>query len=114
MARWRRPEQLPVWILPRKADLYKILVILYNNWVTAMNVSEAREKLAEAIDTAQSEAVVLERYGRPAAVLVSMERYEQLLDAFEESEDVAAFDAAMAEEGDNIPWEQVKADLGWS
>lgn len=79
-----------------------------------MNVSEAREKLAEAIDTAQSEAVVLERYGRPAAVLVSMERYEQLLDAFEESEDIATFDAAMAEEGDNIPWEQVKADLGWS
>ena len=79
-----------------------------------MNVSEAREKLAEAIETAQSEAVVLERYGRPAAVMVSMERYEQLLDAFEESEDVAAFDAAMAEEGDNIPWEQVKADLGWS
>ena len=79
-----------------------------------MNVREAREKLAEAIDTAQSEAVVLERYGRPAAVLVSMERYEQLLDTFEASEDVAAFDAAMAEEGDNIPWEQVKADLGWS
>jgi len=24
-----------------------------------------------------------------------------------------AFDAALAEEGPNIPWEQVKADLGW-
>lgn len=79
-----------------------------------MNVSEAREKLAEAIDAAQSEAVVLERYGRPAAVLVSMERYEQLLGALEEAEDIRAFDAAMAEEGDNIPWDQVKADLGWS
>jgi hypothetical protein len=31
----------------------------------------------------------------------------------EETEDVAAFDAAMAEVGDNIPWEQVRADLGW-
>jgi prevent-host-death family protein len=82
--------------------------------VTTMSVSEAREKLAEAIDAAQSEAVVLERYGRPAAVLVSMERYEQLLDALEEAEDINAFDAAMAEEGGNIPWEQVKADLGWS
>ena len=79
-----------------------------------VNVSDAREKLAEVIDTAQSEAVVLERYGRPAAVLVSVQRYEDLLDAFEEAADVAAFDAAMAEEGDNIPWEQVKADLGWS
>ena len=48
------------------------------------------------------EAVVLERYGRPAAVLVSPERYEQLLEALDEAEDVAAFDAAMAEEGKNI------------
>lgn len=36
-----------------------------------------------------------------------------MLDALEEVEDVAAFDAAMAEEGENIPWAQVKADLGW-
>jgi len=79
-----------------------------------MNVSEAREKLSEVIDAAQSEAVILERYGRPAAVVVSLERYQQLLDALEEAEDVAAFDAAMAEDGDNIPWDQVRADLGWS
>ena len=78
-----------------------------------MSVSEAREKLAEVIDAAQSEAVVLERYGRPAAVLVSPERYEQLLEALEEAEDVVAFDDAMAEEGNNIPWEQVRTDLGW-
>ena len=57
---------------------------------------------------------MLERYGRPAAVLVSPERYEQLLDALEESDDVAAFDTAMAEDEDNIPWEQVRADLGWA
>lgn len=82
--------------------------------VTSMNVSEAREKLAKVIDVAQSEAVVLERYGQPAAVLVSVKRYQELLDAFEEAEDIAAFDSAIAEEGDDIPWEQVKADLGWS
>lgn len=82
--------------------------------MTTFSVSEAREKLAEVIDAAQSEAVVLERHGRAAAVLVSVEQYEQLVEAFEEAEDIAAFDAAMAEEGQNIPWEQVKADLGWS
>jgi antitoxin Phd len=82
--------------------------------VTKISVSEAREKLSEVIDVAQSEPVVLERYGRPAAVLVGMERYQQLVEAMEEAEDSAAFDAAMAEEGDNIPWDQVRADLGWS
>jgi len=87
---------------------------LYNTGMTSMSVSEAREKLAEIIDAAQSEAVFLERYGQPAAVLLSPERYEELLEAFEDAEDVAAFDAAIAEEGKNVPWELVRADLGWT
>ena len=78
-----------------------------------MNISSARDKLPEAVELARTEAVFLERYGRSAAVLVSPERYEKMLAALEDVEDVAAFDAAMAEEGPNIPWEQAKADLGW-
>jgi antitoxin Phd len=35
-------------------------------------------------------------------VLVSPERYERLMAALENAEDVAAFDAAMNEEGANI------------
>lgn len=79
-----------------------------------MNVSSARDHLPHAIETARTEAVFLERYGQPEGVLVSPERYEQLMTALEDAEDVEAFDAAMAEEGPSIPWEQVKADLGWS
>lgn len=82
--------------------------------MVTMTVSEAREKFSELLETARDEAVVLERYGRPAAVLLSPERYDQLMEALEESEDIAAFDAAIAEGGDNIPWEQAKADLGWT
>jgi antitoxin Phd len=78
-----------------------------------MAVSEARERLPEAMELARSEAVFLERYGKPAAVLVSPDRYNELMEALEDAEDVAAFDEALAEEGDNIPWEQVKSDLGW-
>jgi antitoxin Phd len=76
-------------------------------------ISEARERLSEAVEIAGGEAVFLERYGKPAAVLLSPERYEELMEVFEDAEDIAAFDAAIAEEGDNIPWEQVKVDLGW-
>ena len=64
-----------------------------------MAVSEARERLSEAVEMAHTEAVFLERYGRPAAVLVSPERYEELIEALEDAEDAQAFDAAMAEEG---------------
>ena len=82
--------------------------------MATVSVSEARAKLAEIIDAAQSEPVVFERYGQPAAVLVSADHYAKLLDAFEEAEDVTAFDAAMAEDGTNIPWDKVRADLGWA
>lgn len=81
--------------------------------MTTIPVSEAREKLAAAVDTAQSEPVFLERYGKAAAVLLSPQRYQELLEAFEEAEDVAAYDVAIAEDGTNIPWAQVRADLGW-
>lgn len=78
-----------------------------------MNVSVARENLPKALELARTEAVFLERYGRPAAVLVSPEQYELLMAALDETSDITAFDAAMSEEGPNLPWEQVKADLGW-
>ncbi|MGH3345982.1 MAG: type II toxin-antitoxin system Phd/YefM family antitoxin [Nocardioides sp.] len=81
--------------------------------MATMNISSARDHLTEAVETARTEAVFLERYGHLAGVLVSPERYEQLMTALEDAEDIAAFDAAMAEEGPNIPWDQVKADLGW-
>jgi PHD/YefM family antitoxin component YafN of YafNO toxin-antitoxin module len=81
--------------------------------MASINISSAREKLPDAIETARTEAVFLERYGRPVAVIISPERYEQLLAASEEVDDVVAFDAAMAEEGPNIPWDTVKVDLGW-
>lgn len=94
--------------------MYEILIGPYSPGMATLNISAARDHLAEAVETARTEAVFLERYGRPAGVLVSPERYEQLMAAWEDAEDIVAFDAAMAEEGPNIPWEQVKADLGWA
>ena len=75
-----------------------------------INISTALESLPDAVELARTEAVFLERYGRPVAVLVSPEHYERLSAALEEAEDVAAFDAAMDEEGPNIPWDQAKVD----
>ena len=82
--------------------------------MTNIAVSEARDSLPEVLRSARTEAVFLERYGRAVAVLISPERYEQLVEVEEDAADVAAYDAAMADEGPNIPWDQVKADLGWA
>lgn len=81
--------------------------------MSKISVTDARGRLPEVIEQARSEAVFLERRGKLEAVIVSPEQYELMMDALEEAEDVAAFDEAMAEEGDSIPWPQVKADLGW-
>ncbi len=86
---------------------------MYSLRMATMSISDARNHLPDAMETAQTEAVFVQRRGRLAGVLVSPDRYEQLMTALEDAEDVAAFDAAMSEEGPNIPWEQVKADLGW-
>ena len=99
--------------IPVKINLYVLTLELYTQDMPTLNVSDLRAKLHEAVEAARSEAVFLQRHGRPAAVLVSPERYEELLAAFEEAEDIAAFDAAMSQEGSNIPWEQGKAELGW-
>lgn len=81
--------------------------------MSTVTVSEARKSFAAVLETAQHEAVIVERRGEAQAVVLSPSEYQRLMEAAEEIEDVAAFDAAMAEEGPNIPWKQVKADLGW-
>ena len=94
--------------------MYNIVSMMYNEGMAKVTMSEGRERLSEMVDVARNEAVVFERYGRPAAVMISADRYEEMMEALEEIGDISAFDAAMSEEGDNIPWEQVKQDLGWT
>lgn len=87
---------------------------MYNYGMSTISVADARNNLSTVIARSQDEAVFIERRGQRAAVVVSPEQYERMLEALEDSEDVAAFDEAMAEEGPDVPWEQVKADLGWT
>lgn len=77
-----------------------------------MSVTEARENFSEAIATSAVEAVFIQKHGENAAVLISPERYEELMDALEEIEDMASYDSAMADPSPNIPWEEVKRQLG--
>ena len=92
--------------------MYESAPVLYDSDVSTFSSSDARQALPEVIELAQREAVTIEKHGRPVAVVISPARHEELLDAWEEAQDVAAFDAARAD--DTVPWEQVKADLGWT
>ena len=82
---------------------------------TSVPVTRARQHFADLVDRAAYEPVFLTKRGRRAAVLISAEEYEHLLQAQEDAEDLAAADAAMADivaGNPAIPWETVKADLG--
>lgn len=82
--------------------------------VSKIDVSTARANLAAILEASRDEDILIERYGKPAGVLISPERHAKLLAALEELADLRAFDEAMAEEGEKITWNQVKADLGWT
>ena len=112
-----------IWIGPRPVALevpvgavfmYISRFRMYTGAMSIVSVADARNHLSDVIARSKSEPVFIERRGQRAAVVVSPERYERMLEALEDSEDVVAFDEAMAEEGPNIPWAQVKADLGWT
>lgn len=81
--------------------------------MSTISVSQARRMIAAVVETAGTEPVILERHGEPAAVVVSHAFYQRALAALEDVADAAAIDAALAEGGPNIPWAQVRQDLGW-
>lgn len=87
-------------------------LFLYNSYMSELAVSEAREHLADAIERARSgEPVYVTRRGRRVAVIVDAETYDSLVESAEEALDRAELHAARAD-GDYVPWEDVKADLG--
>ena len=79
--------------------------------------AEVGAKLSENLKSVETtgEPVAIESDGRTVAVLVSAEDFALLQRLRQEEEDRidnAAADAALAEPGESIPWERVKADLG--
>ena len=81
--------------------------------MTEISTAEARDKLSELVNRVAygRERVTITRRGKALAVLVPVEDMEAL-EAIEDRLDIIAAKKAMAEPGDNIPWERVKKDLG--
>ena len=77
-----------------------------------ISLSDARQGLPRLINEAQENPIVISRHGKPAAVLISPSLFEELIQAQEDLEDIAAFDAAVAEGGPRSPWEEIKKELG--
>lgn len=87
---------------------------MYNTSMAQYSVSEARAKINEVIQLAQSEAVEILKHGKPAVTIVDSVKYEQLLDYIEDLEDrLAILESKMDPNPDLKTWEEVKKELGW-
>lgn len=75
--------------------------------------SEARERLAHILNEVAygHERYVLERHGKPVAVVISVDDFA-LLEELEDRIDVAAAKAALAEGGETEDWDEAKKELG--
>lgn len=94
-------------------EMYKIKNKMYTFNMTTLSAAEARKNFAEAVKRAQDEPVTIEKHGRREAILISPQLFDRLVEAAEDLEDIEAVEAALADPLPGIPWEQVKADLGW-
>jgi prevent-host-death family protein len=77
-----------------------------------LNITEARKVLREVVDRVvhNSERIALSRYGKPAAVLVSVEDAE-LLEILEDKADLEVVRKVL-KNPKPIPWEKAKTQLG--
>ncbi len=80
--------------------------------MTAVPVSQAREAFASIIEEALEKAVVIEKYGKPVAVVIGFEKYEELMDSYQDAEDLKLIKKQKKSKNNIVPWEKVRADLG--
>lgn len=82
--------------------------------MSEVTVTEARDRLADVIDEARRthEPVYLRRRGKRLAALIDADDLERLIELAEDAIDIAEARAALEAEGESIPWDEVKADLG--
>jgi PHD/YefM family antitoxin component YafN of YafNO toxin-antitoxin module len=76
------------------------------------SVSATQEDISTLIEMSEKEPILVKRSGKPVSVIISLEQYLEFIEAIEELDDIAAAEESLREKGPNIPWEEVKKDLG--
>jgi prevent-host-death family protein len=81
--------------------------------MTRLTASQLREDMATAINKVAfgGERIVLQRNNKDVAALVSVEDLN-LLRELEDRADLAEIKKALKEPGSNIPWKDIKKELG--
>lgn len=79
------------------------------------SASEARANFNEVLGLAKTEAVEIEKHGKPAVVILDAMKYEKLLDYIEDLEDkITILEWELDPDKTTFTLEEVKKELGWS
>jgi prevent-host-death family protein len=81
--------------------------------MTDLSITDARKGFFDLFDRVlrKGDRVIIARRGKDRVAIVPVEDLEKL-QALEDAADIAAADAAMAEPGKSIPYDEVRKELG--
>jgi hypothetical protein len=78
-----------------------------------VTLSEAKVKLHEIVRNLPERNILVLRYGKPVAAVLSFDRYTSLLDRIEDLQDRVAVYEARAEGDDmQVDWDKLRAEAG--
>jgi antitoxin Phd len=81
---------------------------MYNPSMRTFALSDANQDLSSLIDRAAEEPILITRQGKEAAVVISPSLYQEMTEAMEDLEDIAAYDAAKARKEDSVLWQDTR------
>ena len=80
--------------------------------MTMLSISELRADISRAVKSTKKSPVAILKHGEEVAYLISPSMYEKMLEALESMDDIAAYNKAVSEGDEFIPWDQALKDLG--
>jgi len=81
---------------------------MYNLCMKSFALSDANQDFSLLIDRAAQEPILITRQGKEAAVVISPSLYQEMTEAMEDLEDIAAYDAAKARKEDSVLWQNTR------
>ena len=88
---------------------------MYNYSMAKFSASEARANFNRVLELAKTEAVEIQKHGKPSAIILSAMDYDKLIEYIEDLEDsltVMEFEADPKAFGKSTPLEEVERELG--
>lgn len=82
--------------------------------MNSISINLKDPELSALIADLLQKPIRIEANGIALAILMSSERFYALVEAEEEVEDLRAYEESMCDPDPNIPWDEVKRDLGLS